>query len=374
MRLSGALAYDPTMGFTKRDVCIAGDRISSSSDSQATTLEGCYIIPGLTDLHFHGCVEEDFSDGSPNGLVRMAEYLQFRGVTQMCPAGMTLTPDNLRKICSMAAQHKKSSTHGAELVGIKLEGPFLSMAKKGAQNGDWLQTPSPQLFRELVELSQGLVKMVAIAPELEGASDFIREFADDVVISMAHTTCNYDSALEAFGYGVRHVTHLFNAMNPFAHRDPGPVGAALDSDCNVEIICDGVHLHPAVVRAVFAMFGPERVVLVSDGMRATGMQDGAYTLGGQAVTVSGNKATLSDGTIAGSVTDLMNCMRTAVSFGIPIKDAVRAAAYNPAKVLGIDRDFGSLENGKVANIAVLNADLSLRAVIARGQLVKGSLS
>ncbi len=373
MRLSGGLVYDPIKGFVSRDLAIEGERICDVGDETSIDVGGCYVLPGLTDLHFHGCRGEDFSDANPEGLPIMSEYLLSQGITQICPAGMTLTPEQLKKVCRLAAEHKNQAVGGAELVGIKLEGPFLSMAKKGAQNGDWLQPPNVELFRELQRISGGLVKLVAIAPELEGAPEFIRELADEVVISMAHTTCDYARALKAFENGVRHVTHLFNAMNPFAHRDPGPVGAALDSDCMVELICDGVHIHPAMVRAVFAMFGAGRVVFVSDMMRAAGMQDGQYTLGGQAVTVKGSKATLADGTIAGSVTNLMDCVRTAVSFGIPLKDAVTAAAHNPAKVLGIDNDYGSLATGKLANITLLNPDLSLRGVIMRGKVVHGQL-
>jgi N-acetylglucosamine-6-phosphate deacetylase len=162
-------------------------------------------------------------------------------------------------------------------------------------------------------------------------------------------------------------------MNGFAHRQPGVVGAAADSDCMVELICDGVHIHPSVVRAVFKLFGPDRVILISDSLRAAGMPDGQYTLGGQDVTVRGPRATLADGTLAGSVSDLMQCMKTAVSFGIPLGDAVKAAAWNPARALGIDSWAGSLEPGKAANLAVLNGDLSLRCVLQRGRPVAGSL-
>ena len=204
--------------------------------------------------------------------------------------------------------------------------------------------------------------------------DFIREVKDEVSVSLAHTTANYDIAMAAFEAGANHVTHLYNAMPPFAHRDPGVIGAAADSkDAYVEIICDGVHVHPAVIRATFRMMGRERMVLVSDTMRAAGMPDGEYTLGGQAVFVKGNRAELADGTLAGSVTDLMNCMKTAVSFGIPLEDAVMAAAVNSAKSIGIYDRVGSLDVGKDANVVVLDKDLNLKAVLFRGELVHGAL-
>lgn len=371
MRITGGQVFDLQEGFVQRDVCFDGRLLSNSSaDGQTYDATGCYVIPGLTDLHFHGCKGHDFSDGDPEGLQVMAEYELSRGVTQICPAGMTLLEEQLTRVCQVAAAHKAADKPGAALCGINLEGPFLSMAKKGAQNGDWLHAPDVAMLRRLIAASQGLVKLVSLAPEEPGAMEFIEAVESEVTVSLAHTTADYDTAMEAFRLGARQVTHLFNAMPPFGHRAPGVVGAALDTPlCNVELICDGVHIHPAVVRAVFKMFGAKRVILISDTMRAAGMPDGAYTLGGQDVTVKGKHATLADGTLAGSVTDLMRCMKTAVSFGIPLEDAVRAAAVNPAKAIGIYSRAGSLEPGKRANVVVLDQDLEVKDVFFRGKLV-----
>ena len=373
MKLVNARVFDPRMGFVSRDLCTAGERIAEDCGDPAVDLGGCFLIPGLTDLHFHGCRGADFSDGDAEGLQLMADYELSRGVTQICPAGMTLLEEQLLAICRNAARHRAVSASGAELVGVNLEGPFLSEAKKGAQNGAWLHEPDAELFFRLKAESGDLVKLVSVAPELPGALDFIRAVKDAATVSVAHTAASYDEAMAAFRAGARQLTHMFNAMNPFLHREPGPVGAAADSDCRVELICDGIHIHPAVIRAAFRLFGPDRVVLISDSLRAAGMPDGQYSLGGQEVTVHGPRATLADGTIAGSATDLMGCVRFAVSVGVPLRDAVTAAAVNPAKVLGIYDRFGSLDPGKTANIAVLNRDLSLRAVIFRGELVHGAL-
>lgn len=373
MRLTGARIFDPLKGFQNRDLSLWEGQIVPSCTGESVDLSGCWVIPGLTDLHFHGCRGADFSDGDAQGLQTMADYELSRGVTQICPAGMTLPEDALMALCRNAANHRKAAVSGADLVGLNLEGPFLSERKKGAQNGAWLQAPNQPLLEQLQKASGGLVKLVSVAPELPGAVEFIRRTPKDVAVSVAHTACDYDQALAAFEAGARQVTHLFNGMNPFAHRDPGPVGAAFDSDCRVELICDGVHIHPAMVRSVFKLFGPDRVILISDTMRAAGMPDGQYTLGGQDVTVRGNTATLADGVLAGSVTDLMACMLTAVSFGIPLKDAVTAAAVNPAKALGIYDRVGSLDVGKQANVAVLNPDLSLRAVLFHGNVAAGAL-
>lgn len=368
MKIIHAQVFDPELGFLTRDVCFQGSLLTPvSTDWEVYDAAGCYVIPGLTDLHFHGCRGADFSDGDGAGLRTMAEYELSRGVTQICPAGMTLEEDALAAACRTAAEYHASGTNGAELVGINLEGPFLSEAKKGGQNGAWLRAPDIRLFRRLNQASGGLVRLVSVAPELPGAMEFIRQASGDAVVSLAHTQSDYDTAMEAFRQGAKQVTHLFNAMEPFLHRAPGVVGAALDSpDCRVELICDGIHIHPSVVRAVFRMFGADRVILVSDSMRATGMPDGEYMLGGQEVTVRGARATLPDGTLAGSATDLMRCLRNAVSFGIPLADAVRAACVNPAKVLGIYHRVGSLEPGKEARLAILNPNLSLKAVFFQG--------
>ena len=371
MRITGGQVFDLHEGFVRRDVCFDGRLLSSSSaDGKTYDASGCYVIPGLTDLHFHGCMGKDFSDADPEGLEIMAKYELSQGVTQICPAGMTLLEDQLTKVCQVAAAHRDANKPGAELCGINLEGPFLSTAKKGAQKADWIHAPDVPMFRRLMAASKGLVKLVSIAPEEPGAMEFIEAVEGEVTVSIAHTTADYNTAMEAFRLGARQVTHLFNAMPPFSHRAPGVVGAALDTPlCNVELICDGVHIHPSVVRAVFKMFGYKRVILISDTMRAAGMSDGDYTLGGQAVKVKGKLATLADGTIAGSVTNLMNCMRTAVSFGIPLEDAVWAAAVNPARAIGIFSRMGSLEPGKRANVVVLDQNLELKDVFFRGELV-----
>ena len=333
MRITGGQVFDVKEGFVQRDVCFDGRLLSGSSAGGRTyDASGCYVIPGLTDVHFHGCRGEDFSDGSPEGLEVMARYELSRGVTQICPAGMTLLEDQLVHICQVAAAHRAADKPGAMLCGVNLEGPFLSHAKKGAQNGAWLQAPSTQLLQRLLKESKGLVKLVSVAPELPGAMEFIEAAEESVTVSLAHTTADYDTSMEAFRLGARQVTHLYNAMPPFSHRAPGVIGAALDTPgCNVELICDGIHIHPAVVK--------------------------------------GKLATLTDGTIAGSVTDLMGCMKTAVSFGIPLEDAVRAAAVNPAKAIGIYSRCGSLEPGKRANLVILDQNLEIKDIFFRGEPV-----
>ena len=376
MRLTGAQVFDLRQGFVARDLCIAEGTIVPQAE-KSVNVAGCYLIPGLTDLHFHGCMGEDFSDATPDGLQKMADYELSRGVTQICPAGMTLGEDQLTRICQNAAAHRAHSRGGAELVGLNLEGPFLCKAKKGAQNEAYLHDPDPAMLHRLQEAAEGLVKLVTLAAEQPGSLEFIRAArADGITVSLGHTTADYDTACAAYDAGARQATHLFNAMPPFTHRAPGVVGAAFDHpEVLVELITDGVHIHPSVVRAVFQLFGRDRVILISDSLRATGMPDGRYPFGGQEIEVHGNRATMAGdpNTLAGSVSDLMACLKTAVSFGIPLADAVTAAAVNPARVLGIDDRLGSLDVGKEANVAVLNSDLTLRAVLFHGEVVAGAL-
>lgn len=373
MRITGGSVFDLEQGFVARELCTDGGYIApQSGDSRVLDATDCYVIPGLVDLHFHGCRGEDFSDATRDGLQVMADYELSRGVTYICPAGMTLGEDQLMRICRNAAEHRKHAAHGAELVGIHLEGPFLSEAKKGAQNGAYLHAPDAAMLHRLQEAAGGLVKLVTLAPELPGSLEFIHA-AEGITVSIGHTTADYETACMALDAGARHVTHLYNAMPPFTHRAPGVIGAAFDRpDTRVELICDGVHIHPSVVRATFRLFGAERVILISDSLRAAGMPDGQYTLGGQDIIVKGNRGTLMDGvTLAGSVTDLMGCLRQAVQFGIPVADAVRAASYNPAQVLGILDRAGSLEVGKEASLVLLNReDLSVRAILFRGAFVE----
>lgn len=375
MQITGGTVFDLDRGFAERDLYTDGAHFTASpAGGQTLDATGCYVIPGLVDVHFHGCVGEDFSDATPDGLQAMADYELSQGVTYICPAGMTLPEDQLRRICENAAAHRAKATSGAYLAGLNLEGPFLCAAKKGAQNGAFLHDPDGDMLYRLQQAAGGLVKLVTVAPEQPGALPFIASArADGITVSVGHTTADYDTALAAFQAGARQATHLFNAMPPFTHRAPGVIGAAFDTpDVRAELICDGIHIHPSVVRATFALFGAERVILVSDSLRATGMPDGKYPFGGQEIVVHGNRATMADdpNTLAGSVTSLMGCLRQAVSFGIPLADAVRAASYNPACAIGIDDYAGSLDAGKEATAVLLDQqDLTIRAIVFRGTLL-----
>ena len=227
-------------------------------------------------------------------------------------------------------------------------------------------------YREMQSLCGNLIKQVAVAPEEDEDFAFIKEISQETAISVAHTMADYDISKKAFEYGATHVTHLFNAMQPFVHRDPAVVGAAFDQkNVFVELICDGIHIHPSMVRAMFQLFGPERICMISDSMMATGMPDGEYSLGGQAVNVVGKKATLADGTIAGSASNLYDCFKTAVlEMGIPLESAVMASTITPAKSLGFDKECGSICEGKAADFVLLDQNLNIKYVIKDGKLIR----
>lgn len=278
--------------------------------------------------------------------------------------------EKLGEIFANAASYE--SKQGATLIGINMEGPFISLEKKGAQNPAYIHAPDVGMFQRLQQKAKGMIKLVDIAPEENGGIAFIEELGSEVTISLAHTTADYDTAKEAFEKGAKQVTHLYNAMPPFSHRAPGVIGAACDNEkVMVELIADGVHSHASVVRTTFKMFGDERIIFISDSMMACGLLDGQYSLGGQDVTVRGNLATLTEnGAIAGSVTNLMNCMKNAVqNMNIPLESAIKCATINPARAIGMEHAYGSLEEGKLANVVLLDKNLNICRIIKEGTVV-----
>ncbi len=376
MVIHNAYVYTAEHIFKRGDIRITDARIRQISREPLAAEEGedsidaggLYAIPGLVDIHFHGAVGYDFCQASQQELQKIAEYEAGNGILAICPATMSYSEEILSGIMQKAAAYHAET--GADLIGINMEGPFISPRKVGAQNPSYILPADEGMFRRLQEKSGGLIRLVDLAPEEPGAMKFIEKCAGDVRISLAHTACSYETAREAFARGASQVTHLFNAMPGLQHREPGPIPAAMEVGAEAELIADGIHVHTAMIRAAFRMFGEEKMILISDSMEATGLGDGVYQLGGQAVTVRGNKAVLTGApeTIAGSVTNLYDCMKVCVrKAGVPLEAAVRAAAENPAKSVGADRDYGRIAEGCYGNVLLVDSQLELRHVIQKGK-------
>lgn len=376
MQITGGWVYDPEEGFAERTVCTDGEKIArSSGDAQNLDASGCYVLPLLIDLHIHGYAGADVGSAEPAELERMARALLMQGVGAFCPTTMTLPEARLAAVCRCTAAYCKEQHPGAQAAGVHLEGPFLARERRGSHDEALLQNPDPELLRRLQKAGEGGVRLMTLAPELPGALPLIQmAVKQGVRVSLGHTQADYDTAQAALRAGAAQCTHLLNAMTPFGHRAPGVMGAAFDApDTMVELICDGIHVHPAMVRAIFRLFGLERVLLVSDALPAAGMPEGTYRLGSQEITVHHGRAVLSGKpeTLAGSVCGLMECLRRAVSFGIPLADAVRAASWNPACALGLETRMGSLRPGQEAGAVLLEREtLEIRAVVAHGCMVE----
>ncbi len=326
---------------------------------------GCYLIPGLVDIHTHGAMGEDFSDGKAEGLPTLSKYYAAHGVTSYLATTMTLKEPVLADAMH-AIRDAKRPENGAKCAGVHLEGPFLGYAKRGAQAAENLHKPDPEMFARLNEESGGMVKLVTVACEEEGGLEFIRKVSPVCTVSLGHSSADYDTALEGFAAGATHATHLFNGMDPIHHRKPGIIGATFHAGASVELICDGLHIHPEVIRMVHRLYG-ENLNLISDSLRCAGMPDGDYELGGQPITVKNGKATLSGtDTLAGSSISMLDALRNVVRFGLSLPDAVYAASTAPAKAARLT-DIGELAVGKRADFLLLDKDLELKAVYIDGK-------
>lgn len=328
--------------------------------------QGKYLVPGFVDVHTHGAMNEDFSDGKADGLRTMSRYYAKNGVTSFLATTMTLKEETLLPAMRTIAGFRRPAD-GAKCAGIHLEGPFLSYAKRGAQAAENLHAPDAQMFHRLNAASGNKVRLVTVAPEEPGAVEFIREVSQVCTVSLGHTTADYDTAAAAFDAGATHATHLFNGMPAFAHRAPGVVGAAYDKKATAELICDGLHIHPSAIRVAHQLFG-KNLVVISDSLRCAGMPDGEYELGGQPIEMHGGKATLlGSDTLAGSSTNLLEEVRNLVRFGICLEDAIYAVTAAPAEAIRMAHQIGRIAVGLQADLLLLTSDLELDAVYIDGK-------
>ncbi len=378
MLLKNAKVVDGSFETIAADLVVSGETIEricapgAANDETAYDLTGCTILPGFIDMHIHGCAGADTGDATPEALEAMSALLAKEGITSFCPTTMTLPEEEIARILANVKACMEKGLPGAYPQGVNMEGPFIAMSKKGAQNGDYVRNPDPVEFKRLFDGCGGIIKVVDIAAECEGGDEFIQEVSPYCTVSLAHTNANYEQAKHAFELGITQVTHMFNAMSGLTHRAPGVVGAVMDSDSvRAELICDGFHINPAVLRIAFRALGEDRTMIISDSMKAAGCPDGDYELGGQPVYVRDGKALLADGTIAASTSNVYQEFKNVLSYGIPFRQAVKSATINPARQIGVDKVTGSIEEGKRADLLVLDENLDIRMVVIKGKVVVG---
>ena len=351
------------------DIEIENGRIKSLGilSENGRDMEGSLIVPGFVDIHIHGCAGGDASDASPESLDKMSAELARHGVTSFCPTTMTLPHETLLRAVECIAAYRSVA---AKIAGINLEGPYISKEKCGAQNSTNIRAGSIDELEELIKASDGKIRMITVAPEAFDSGDFIRRASEKLTVSVGHSAADEAQCRKAISQGVSHATHLYNAMSPMSHRDAGVAGTALDSGITCELICDGAHVCPTVLRNSFALLGENRAVAVSDSMRAAGLGAGEYELGGQTAYVrdGDSVARLADGTIAASVTNLHQELKNLVSYGVDFRAALKACTINPARVIGADAQTGSIAVGKCADLVVLDEKLDIKEVYIDGTL------
>lgn len=357
----------------REDVSVEGESISAGAGSgECIDASGLFVLPGLVDIHTHGVGEHECYDGGGAAL-KVARSLAAGGTTAFLPTCRGMDIEKLVSVTGEIAELIETGVPAdcASPEGINLEGPFLSEAKRGAHPAEYLSKPDTALYARLREAAKGRVRLVTVAPECGGAEALIEEITKTAVASLGHSAADYETAKRAFARGASHVTHLFNAMLPMGHREPGLAGAALDSEgVTCELICDGEHVHPAAVRLAFKTLGAERVALISDSVAGAGLPRGEYVFRGVKHRRDGGKAVrLADGSLAGGGGFLLDNVRSAVEFGVPLADAVRAASLTPARVIGAEGRIGSIAAGKRADLILVDAELKLKAVVLRGRLL-----
>jgi N-acetylglucosamine-6-phosphate deacetylase len=342
-------------------------------ETQVLRASGLLVLPGLIDLHVHGGAGSDTMDATPATLEHMSTFFATHGVTSFLPTTLTASPQAItRAIETIAAC--ASNLPGAQALGVHLEGPYLSHAQRGAQPVEWLRRPDPAEYRPWLEA--GVVRRVTLAPELPGALDLIREgAAQGVRFSAGHTEADYDLFEQAVEAGLSQSTHTFNGMTGLHHRQPGAAGAALSDDqVTCEAIADGIHLHPAMLKLLVRAKGVERTLLVTDAMRAAGLADGDYDLGGQQIRVQGGVARTPAGGLAGSTLTLERAVHNCMQFcGLNISQALAMATTTPAVALGLVGRKGAIQPGADADLIFIDPDWHIKAVMVGGKIVYQTL-
>lgn len=343
---------------------------------QVLDLEGKYLAPGFIDIHNHGNFGYDAMDASYQALDSIGSFHASRGVSSYLITTMTQDPSQIKRTLEVAGNYINDRgtdwQSGAQALGIYLEGPYFSMEKKGAQPPEFIKNPSIDEITDFIQVAKNHIRIVAVAPELEGSKDFIKFVKEQgIVLTAAHSNATFEETKTGIDAGIGLATHLYNGMREFNHREPGIIGAVLTDERVVcEIICDGIHLHPVAMDLALRAKGRDGLVLISDAMRAAGLEDGQYELGGQPVFVEDGAARLKEGSLAGSTLTLDRAVANMIELvNVKLEDAVRMASLNPARLIGVDGRKGSIEVGKDADLVVFDQDIRIEKTLVKGQLV-----
>lgn len=331
-------------------------------------VNGKYVSPGLVDIHIHGNMGKDTMEGSDEAIDTISKSIMRHGVTSFLPTTMTMDEESINKALESIRRAMKGNTQGAQVIGAHLEGPFINKIYKGAQNGNYIVNPS----YEFIKKYEDVIKVVTYAPEEDIDFKFTKDIKNntDIVLSIGHSAATFTEARQAITQGASNITHTFNGMTGLNHRDPGVVGAALTTDVYTEIISDTIHITKDLFQFILDNKGKERVVLITDSMEAGGLEDGRYSLGGQAVIVKDGAARLESGSLAGSVLSLNRMLKNFYeNTNLNINEAIHLASLNPAKSISVDKNKGSLEIGKDADIAIFDNEFNCYMTIVNGEIV-----
>lgn len=378
MIIKSGLIYDVKQGFKKNDLLITNGKIVkigreiAGNVDEIVDADGFYVIPGFIDLHTHGSYGFDTMTATCEELDKMSLFYASKGVTGYLPTTITAPVTKIVRALENIGKRIEMGTSGAKILGVNLEGPYVNNKFKGAHPEEYIMYPTVGFTQELIKKSRNNIRMITLAPELDGVNELVEYFKhDNIVFAIGHSALNSNGAQQIFSQGITHVTHLFNAMVGIHHREPGLAGAALDNDsATVEIIADGIHINPSIIRLVVKCKFPEKIALVTDSTMAAGLDDGEYFLGEQKVYVKSKVGRLSSGVLSGSTLTMIDAVRNMVNkFKIPIEHVIKMASYTPSKIINLNHKKGSIDIGKDADVVLLDGELNVKMTIVEGRVV-----
>lgn len=375
MIIKGGKVLNDDFKFIDADILVNGkhiERIDLIDGEDIVDASGCYVVPGFIDTHMHSAVGKTFIDFDDDTYEKITAFEAQNGTTALVPA-ISAAPKKKLFSCIEYMKNctQKESDGCAKIYGMHLEGPFFSEKYKGAHLPENIRDTDVKEFEEYLDVAEGCIKIITLAPELPGAEPVIKKAVENsVCVSIGHTNATYEEVLHAVELGATQGTHLFNAMSPMNHRNPGTVGGILFSSAKPEIICDFFHVHKDVVKMVYDLKGSDNINMITDSELGTGFPDGEYTVNGRTIIIKDKKTYTTDGTIAGGTSCLIDGIKNLISIGIPLEEACKMASKNPAETVGIYDKTGSLKEGKLADIVILDKDYNIKNVILRGKLIK----